>query len=56
MQSADLYCRFENPLTHVRATLTVAAAASLVDVTLFGIDRRYGKGTAGNPASVVQVV
>lgn len=43
-----------NNFTHVRASVTVATAASLIDVTLLGIAPVYLPARAFNAAAVVQ--
>lgn len=45
-----------NSFTHVRLSVTVAVAASLISGALLGIGNRRGKASASNSASVAQVV
>jgi uncharacterized protein (UPF0333 family) len=45
-----------NNFTHVRASLTVGTAASLVDVTVLGIAPTYLPARAYNAAAVVQQI
>ncbi|MHC2578222.1 hypothetical protein ACVI1J_009688 [Bradyrhizobium diazoefficiens] len=45
---------FNNGFKWFRVSVTVGAAASLVDATVLGFDPRYGFGTDNDLASVVQ--
>jgi hypothetical protein len=45
-----------NGFTHVRLSLTVGTAASLISAQLLGINPRYAPADAANQAAVVQVV
>ncbi|MET4170973.1 hypothetical protein ABIB99_002055 [Bradyrhizobium sp. LA6.1] len=47
---------FNGAFKWFRLSVTVAAAASLIDATIFGFDARYGFGTDNDAASVVQNV